>query len=140
MSFIDVTSRKSCALIMGSDPFHLRQIQLIAGEAVDGGEEEFVVAEFAGDAVQEGELGFTVVAGAAVKGDGFLGVVLVVPAAANLFGGNSGPVIDVFLEVKSSPPRFRQSAARGPRSEAVEWVLAVRQGSISALGAPRMPA
>jgi hypothetical protein len=41
MSFVDVTSRKSCALIMGSDPFHLRQVQFVAGEAVDGGEEEF---------------------------------------------------------------------------------------------------
>ena len=49
---------------------------------MDGSEEEFVVAEFAGDAVQEGELGVAVVAGAAVEGDGFLGVVLVVPAAA----------------------------------------------------------
>ena len=67
---------------MGSDPFHLRQVQFVAGEALDGGEEEFVVAEFAGDAVQEGEPGLAVVAGAAVEGDGFPGVVLFVPAAA----------------------------------------------------------
>ena len=64
------------------DPLDLRQVQLVAGEAVDGGVEEGVVAEFAGDAVQEGEFGFAVVAGAAVEGDGFLDVVLVVPAAA----------------------------------------------------------
>ena len=83
MSFDDgVTSRKSCALIRGLEPFYLRQIEIVAGEAVDGGVEEFVVAEFAGDAVQEGEFGFAVVAGAAVEGDGFLDVVLVVPAAA----------------------------------------------------------
>lgn len=64
----------------GSEPFHLRQVQLVAGEAVDGGVEEFVVAEFAGDAVQEGEFGLAVVAGAAVEGDGFLCIVLFVPA------------------------------------------------------------
>ena len=49
---------------------------------MDGGVEEGVVVEFAGDAVQEGEFGFAVVAGAAVEGDGFLDVVFVVPAAA----------------------------------------------------------
>ena len=66
------------------NPFHLRQIQLVAGEALDGGEEEFVVAEFAGDSVQEGEFGLAVVAGATVEGDGFLDVVLVVPAASTI--------------------------------------------------------
>ena len=64
------------------DPLHLRQIQLVAGEAVDGGVDEGVVAEFAGDAVQEGEFGGAVVAGATVEGDGFPDVVLVVPAAS----------------------------------------------------------
>ena len=49
---------------------------------MDGGVEEFVVAEFAGDAVQEGEFGLAVVAGAAVEGDGFLRIVLFVPATA----------------------------------------------------------
>ena len=49
---------------------------------MDGGIEEGVVAEFAGDAVQEDEFGGAVVAGFTVEGDGFPGVVFVVPAAA----------------------------------------------------------
>ena len=102
MSFVGVTSRKSCALIMGSNPFRLRQIEFVAGEAVDGGVEEFVVAEFAGDAVQEGEFGLAVVAGAAVEGDGFPGVVLVVPATAmDLYVAWEG--IDKVLVVPDSP-------------------------------------
>ena len=66
---------------MESEPFHLAKVDGIAGEAEDGGVEEGVSAEFAGDAVQEGEAGRAVVSGTAVQGDGFPGIILLVPAA-----------------------------------------------------------
>lgn len=64
-----------------SEPFDVREVQFVAGEAVDGGVEELVAEEFAWNAIQEREAGLAVVTGAAVKGDGPLLVISVVPAA-----------------------------------------------------------
>ena len=63
-------------------PFYISEIQLIAGEAPDGGVEELVSAKFGRDAVKEGKTGRTVVSGTSVKSHSFCGIVLIVPASS----------------------------------------------------------
>ena len=65
-----------------SKPFHLAEVDGIAGETEDGSVKESIGAEFAGDAVQEGEARGAVVSRTAVEGDGFLGIILLVPATS----------------------------------------------------------